>query len=69
LGALLGGAVVTETVFTIPVWGGWWCRSISRRDYPLIQGAIMLTAGIFVLVNLLVDVCMSISTPGFAMGS
>ncbi len=56
LGALLGGAVVTETVFTIPGMGRLVVQSISRRDYPLIQGAIMLTAAIYVLVNLLVDI-------------
>lgn len=56
LGALLGGAVVTETVFTIPGMGRLVVQSISRRDYPLIQGAIMMTAAIYVLVNLLVDV-------------
>jgi peptide/nickel transport system permease protein len=56
LGALLGGAVVTETVFSIPGMGRLVVQSISRRDFPLIQGAIMLIAGIYVLVNLLVDI-------------
>lgn len=56
LGALLGGAVVTETVFTIPGMGRLVVQSIARRDYPLIQGAIMLIAGFYVLVNLLVDI-------------
>ncbi|MDQ3693078.1 MAG: ABC transporter permease [Chloroflexota bacterium] len=56
MGALLGGAVVTETVFTIPGMGRLVVQSIARRDFPLIQGAIMLIAGIYVLVNLLVDV-------------
>jgi peptide/nickel transport system permease protein len=56
LGALLGGAVVTETVFTIPGMGRLVVQSISRRDYPLIQGAVMTIAGIYVLVNLLVDI-------------
>jgi peptide/nickel transport system permease protein len=56
MGALLGGAVVTETVFTIPGMGRLVVQAIGRRDYPLIQGAIMLIAGIYVLVNLLVDI-------------
>ncbi|CAN5609696.1 ABC transporter permease [soil metagenome] len=56
LGALLGGAVVTETVFTIPGMGRLVVQSIARRDYPLIQGAIMIIAAIYVLVNLLVDI-------------
>ncbi|MGD9712574.1 MAG: nickel ABC transporter permease [Thermomicrobiales bacterium] len=56
LGALLGGAVVTETVFTIPGMGRLVVQSISRRDYPLIQGAIMIIAAIYVIVNLIVDI-------------
>ncbi|MGH2560150.1 MAG: ABC transporter permease [Thermomicrobiales bacterium] len=56
LGALLGGAVVTETVFTMPGMGRLVVQSISRRDYPIIQGAIMLIAATYVLVNLLVDI-------------
>ncbi|MBA3644190.1 MAG: ABC transporter permease [Chloroflexia bacterium] len=55
VGALLGGAVVTETVFTIPGMGRLVEQSIARRDYPIIQGAIMLIAVTYVLVNLLVD--------------
>jgi peptide/nickel transport system permease protein len=56
LGALLGGAVVTETVFTIPGMGRLVVQSIARRDYPLIQGAIMIIAAIYVVVNLIVDI-------------
>jgi peptide/nickel transport system permease protein len=56
LGALLGGAVVTETVFTIPGMGRLVVQSIGRRDYPLIQGAVMTIAAIYVIVNLLVDI-------------
>ena len=56
LGGLLGGAVVTETVFTIPGMGRLVVQSIARRDYPVIQGAVMTIAGIYVLVNLLVDI-------------
>jgi len=56
LGALLGGAVVTETVFTIPGMGRLVVQSVQRRDYPVIQGAVMLIATFYVLANLLVDV-------------
>lgn len=56
LGALLGGAVVTETVFTIPGMGRLVVQSIGRRDFPVIQGVVMLIAGVYVLVNLLVDI-------------
>jgi peptide/nickel transport system permease protein len=53
---LLGGAVVTETVFTIPGMGRLVVQSISHRDYPVIQGAVMSIAVVYVLVNLLVDI-------------
>lgn len=56
MGALLGGAVVTELVFTIPGMGRLVVQSIARRDFPVIQGAVMIIAGIYVLVNLLVDI-------------
>jgi peptide/nickel transport system permease protein len=53
---LLGGAVVTETVFNIPGMGRLVVQSIARRDLPVIQGAVMLTAAVYLLCNLLVDV-------------
>jgi peptide/nickel transport system permease protein len=56
LGGLLGGAVVTETVFTIPGMGRLVVQSVARRDFPVIQGAIVLIAAFYVLANLLVDV-------------
>lgn len=54
-GFLLGGAVVTETIFSLPGVGRLVVTSISQRDYPMIQGAILMIAVIFVLINLLVD--------------
>ncbi len=56
LGALLGGAVVTETVFTLPGMGRLVVQSVARRDFPVIQGAVMIIAAIYILANLLVDV-------------
>ncbi|CAN5811813.1 ABC transporter permease [soil metagenome] len=56
IGGLLGGAVVTETVFTIPGMGRLVVQSISRRDYAVIQGAIMVIAAVYVLANLVVDI-------------
>lgn len=56
LGGLLGGAVVTETVFTLPGMGRLVVQSVERRDFPVIQGAVMLIAMIYILVNLLVDI-------------
>ncbi|WP_103104915.1 ABC transporter permease [Brevibacillus reuszeri] len=52
---LLGGAVVTETIFAIPGLGQLIVDSISRRDYPVLQGSILFVAGVYVFVNLLVD--------------
>lgn len=55
VGALLGGAVVTETVFVLPGMGQLIVNSVGRRDYPVIQGGIMVIAGFYVLINLIVD--------------
>ncbi len=68
IGGLLGGAVVTETVFTIPGMGRLVVGSIARRDYPVIQGAIMLIAGIYVLVNLFVDILYAYLDPRIRYG-
>lgn len=68
-GALLGGAVVTETVFTIPGMGRLVVQSIARRDYPVIQGAIVIIAMAYVLVNLLVDVLYVYADPRVRLGS
>jgi len=68
VGALLGGAVVTETVFTIPGMGRLVVQSIARRDYPVIQGAIMAIALTYVLVNLLVDLLYVYADPRVRLG-
>ncbi|TVY00304.1 ABC transporter permease [Paenibacillus cremeus] len=57
IGALLGGSVVTETIFAWPGVGQLLVQSIYNRDFPLVQGAVILLAGLFVLINLLVDLC------------
>jgi ABC-type dipeptide/oligopeptide/nickel transport system permease component len=56
LGALLGGAVLTETVFAWPGVGSYTVEAILKSDYPVVQGAVMLIATVFVLVNLIVDI-------------
>jgi peptide/nickel transport system permease protein len=53
---LIGGAVVTEIVFNIPGLGRLIISAILRRDYPVVQGVVLVTAAVYVLVNLLVDV-------------
>ena len=52
---LIGGAVVTETVFNIPGIGKLIVTSVLRRDYVVIQGTVLMTAAAYVLINLLVD--------------
>jgi ABC-type dipeptide/oligopeptide/nickel transport system permease component len=56
LGALLGGAVVTETIFSRPGLGRLAVDAIANRDFPLIQGTVLFAAATYVLVNLVVDV-------------
>jgi peptide/nickel transport system permease protein len=56
VGILLGGAVVVESVFALPGVGRLIIGAILRRDYPVIQGGLLLTATIFVFVNILVDI-------------
>lgn len=56
VGILLGGAVVVESVFALPGVGRLIIGAIQRRDYPVIQGGLLLTASIYVFVNILVDV-------------
>ena len=68
LGALLGGAVVTETVFTIPGMGRLVVQSIARRDYPVIQGAVIAIAMTYVLVNLAVDLLYVYADPRVRLG-
>jgi ABC-type dipeptide/oligopeptide/nickel transport system permease component len=55
-GALLGGALFIETVFAWPGLGRLGVDAMGRRDYPLIQGVVLLTMGVFATVNLVVDV-------------
>ncbi|MCV5073522.1 ABC transporter permease, partial [Escherichia coli] len=52
---LIGGAVVTESVFAIPGLGRLTVDAILRRDYPVIQGVVLLFSFVYVLVNLAID--------------
>ncbi|MGE5203314.1 MAG: ABC transporter permease [Acidobacteriota bacterium] len=60
---LIGGVVITETVFNIPGIGRLVVDAITRRDYPIIQGVIMVSAGVYVLVNLAVDLSYTLFDP------
>ena len=55
VGTLLGGAILTETIFSWPGIGHWLIESIQRRDYPVLQGGTLLVASLVMLVNLGVD--------------
>ena len=60
---LIGGVVVTETVFNIPGIGRLVVDAIAKRDYPIIQGVILLFSGVYVIVNLLVDLSYTLLDP------
>lgn len=55
LAMMIGGAVVTETVFGLPGVGNLVVSAVLRRDYPVIQGALLVVAGIYVVINFLID--------------
>jgi ABC-type dipeptide/oligopeptide/nickel transport system permease component len=63
LGALLGGAVVTETIFSRPGIGRLAVEGILSRDFPLVQGTVLFAATTYVVVNLLVDVSYAVIDP------
>jgi peptide/nickel transport system permease protein len=63
LGHLLGGVAVIETVFTLPGLGRLMVDSVLSRDYPVVQGCLLFTAVVYVVVNLLVDLCFPIFDP------
>ena len=60
---LIGGVVITETVFNIPGVGRLVVDAISKRDYPIIQGVILIFSGVYVLVNLAVDLSYTLLDP------
>jgi peptide/nickel transport system permease protein len=60
---LIGGVVVTESVFAIPGLGRLTVDAILRRDYPVIQGVILIFSGVYVLINLLIDIAYTILDP------
>jgi peptide/nickel transport system permease protein len=63
LGHLLGGVAVIETVFTLPGLGRLMVDSVLSRDYPVVQGCLLFTAVVYVVVNLVVDLCYPIFDP------
>ncbi len=63
VGSLLGGAVLTETIFSWPGIGKWLIDAIARRDYPVVQAGILVSALIFIGVNLVVDLLYGVVNP------
>ena len=62
-GSLLAGAVLTETIFSWPGIGKWLIDSIARRDYPVVQAGILISAATFIGVNLVVDLLYGVVNP------
>ena len=63
VGVMLAGAILTESIFSWPGIGKWMVDSVFKRDYPVIQGGLLLIAGIIMLVNLLVDLAYGLVNP------
>src|SRR5256886_4391437 len=60
---LIGGAIVVETVFNIPGLGRLIISAVLRRDYPVIQGVVLCIAGVYMLINLAVDLSYPLFDP------
>lgn len=63
IATLIGGAIVTETVFGLPGIGNLITSAVMRRDYPVIQGALLVISGVYVLLNLVVDLVYMLADP------
>ena len=68
IGVLMAGAILTETIFSWPGVGKWLIESIRRRDYPVVQGGVLLAASIVMIVNLTVDVMYGFINPRIRKG-
>jgi len=65
---LMAGAVLTETIFSWPGVGKWLIESIGRRDYPALQGGILLISSVVIFVNLTVDALYGFINPRIRHG-
>lgn len=63
VGVLLAGAILTETIFSWPGIGKWMVDSVFKRDYAVVQGGLMLIAGVIMIVNLIVDLLYGLVDP------
>lgn len=63
VGGIVTGAILTETIFSWPGIGKWLVKSVTSRDYPVIQGAILFIATMIIVINLLVDLSYAVVNP------
>lgn len=63
VGTLMGGAVLTETIFSWPGVGKWLIDAIGRRDYPVVQNGILIVATMVIVVNFIVDILYGVANP------
>jgi dipeptide transport system permease protein len=63
VGVLFAGAILTETIFSWPGIGKWMVDSIFRRDYPSVQGGLLMIAAVVMIVNLIVDLLYGLINP------
>ncbi|WP_168385825.1 dipeptide ABC transporter permease DppB [Erwinia amylovora] len=63
VGTLLAGTILTETIFSWPGLGRWLIDALQRRDYPVVQGGVLMVATLIILVNLLVDLLYGVVNP------
>jgi dipeptide transport system permease protein len=68
ISGLMAGAVLTETIFSWPGVGHWLIDSIGRRDYPALQGGVMLISAVVIGVNLIVDLVYGVIDPRIRHG-
>ncbi|KGB80824.1 peptide ABC transporter permease [Rhodovulum sp. NI22] len=68
VGSLMAGAILTETIFSWPGIGKWIVDSISKRDYPVVQGGLLVIAVVVMIVNLIVDLLYAVINPRIRHG-
>ena len=68
VGVLMAGAILTESIFSWPGIGKWMVDSVFRRDYPVVQGGLLLIAMIIMFVNLAVDLLYGVINPRVRAG-
>ncbi len=68
VGTLLTGAIMTETIFSWPGVGKWLVDAVFRRDYPVVQGGVLLLSGIVIATNLATDLLYALINPRLRHG-